>query len=99
MDPSSTRANRLKRNQPAKGHHADHEIELLTELNEAPALVPSDFTPAATTAMIIANITLYSMAVGPSSLSKKHLIFEIVAFILSSLFFSRLLPSMCATYL
>ena len=43
---------------------ADHEMELLTELNVPLTLVPSVFTPAATTAMIKANITPYSTAVG-----------------------------------
>jgi hypothetical protein len=49
-----------------------HEIELLTELNVPLTLVPRVFTPAAQTAMIRANITPYSTAVGPSSLTKKR---------------------------
>jgi hypothetical protein len=59
----------------------DHEIELLTELNVPLTCVPSVFTPAAQTAMIKANITPYSTAVGPSSLTKKRLTFETNTFI------------------
>jgi hypothetical protein len=60
-------------------------MELVTELKLLLALLPSDCTPAATTAMMMANITPYSTAVGPSSLTKKCITFESIAFIVNSL--------------
>jgi hypothetical protein len=63
----------------------DYELrELLTELNVPLTLVPSDLTAAAQTAMIRANITPYSTAVGPSSLTKKRCTFETKLFIANS---------------
>jgi len=49
----------------------NHEKELFTPLNVVLTVVPRFATIKAQTAMIKANITPYSTAVGPSSLTKK----------------------------
>jgi hypothetical protein len=68
-----------------RSDHTDYKRALLTELNVPLALRPSDRTPAARTAMMMANITAYSTAVGPSSVTKKRLTFETISFIVNSL--------------
>jgi hypothetical protein len=62
----------------------DHESELFTELNVLLTLLPSVVTIVAQTAMIRANMTPYSTAVGPSSLTKKRCTFKTKLFIANS---------------
>jgi len=59
-------------------------MELLIELNVPLTLVPNDEITAAQTAMIKANITPYSTAVGPSSLAKKCCTFRTTSIIANS---------------
>jgi hypothetical protein len=59
-------------------------MELLTELNVPLTLVPSAETATAQTAMIKANITPYSTAVGPSSSAKKCWTFRTTPIIANS---------------
>jgi hypothetical protein len=59
-------------------------MELFTELIVPLTLVPSDETAAAQTAMIKANITPYSTAVGPSSLVKKLCNLRITSIIIAN---------------
>jgi hypothetical protein len=66
----------------------DHDIELLTSLKLWLTCWPTDLTSVAETAMIKANSTPYSTAVGPSSLSKNRFTFKTRSFIAKLLFWA-----------
>jgi hypothetical protein len=65
---------------------------LFAALNELLTVFPRLETVVTMAITIKASITAYSAAVGPSSLAKKRLIFEIAAFIVASLSTKRWKP-------
>jgi len=73
--------------QPVRAWSEHYEPRvLLTELKVPLMLLPREVTTATQATTIKANITAYSTAVGPSSLTRKRRTFEITQLIACSLF-------------